>query len=522
MKYSKNEDAMNLENNKLSNPFEYTRPITDTSRAIVRSSHLEKLITHIRRSECVSVLAPRQSGKSTFLFQAREKLLANNTVVYLDFEDFYNNDFGKLIDRLVRKATESCKLLTIPKNYRSMLDFINMLKLWEKTTSIIFLIDELPSVKEVAYQFLAAIRVYYQDFDSDRKGIHKFVIAGSTDLADLAQEINPFVSPFNIAVEIYLDDFTEPEVFEYINKNAPGVFPPEDIQKIFDYSRGHPYLLQFICYNLWGKTPKERKSILGNISDLKKQLRLEDTINIQSMVNHFASDPERYKVEINFIRRISQQERLPFTISNRVIRNLVMQGIIAEKDNECVIRNPIYDAVFQLNFIIGDRIADLKIEQPRHYEDFFNKLKNFIGWISIDIWEGNRQVQYQEDQNLFFLKSYSQYELKVTIAKGIKPIEKSDHDGLSVDLLISDGENADEQIGFSVRPESFYKFDLGNEQTRFFSPQIKEITQTFKFPINTYEPTASAVQLFLSVYQDVSLVQALRILLNISAADDSN
>jgi hypothetical protein len=502
-----------------SNPFEYTRPIIDPSRAIVRSANIQQVIRHIQRREYVSILAPRQTGKTTFLQQVRSALkdaMPDNCTVYIDFESPQVTDFASLIHYVALKVSDTCPGISFPEQPVDHSNFVRMLQDWAEEKPCTFLIDEVPSARALAFLFLATIRAYHQEsLSNDSKGMHTFVIAGSTDLADLSREINPFVSPFNIAVGLFLDDFTHQEAATFIKQLASNRFTDDSIEKIVEYASGHPFLTQYLCYHLWDSPSQDRAQTLKSPDAVLKDLKLEDTVNIQSMIDAIWREPEHSKREIDLLRRVLQGERIRFSSSNRTVRNLVLQGCVVSKGGNCAIRNSIYEAVFKRNFAINDRIEpalsgrEAQLER-RPYEDYFKKLKNFDGWIIVSLWEGNKPLPYEKEEHRYTLRGDSQYELRVVIARGI---EKPKVDGIVEELAIRDGEDSTDAIRFSVRPESFYQFDCGEEQTRIFAPHLDESMQTYKFPITTHNETPDEVQLFVNIYQDISLVQILKLMI---------
>jgi hypothetical protein len=501
----------------VSNPFEYTRPIIAPSKAIKRDDTIQQVITHVQRGEYISILEPRQTGKTTFLSQARsalEKALPDSCVVYIDFESLHEADFKSLVQYLASRVCDTCQDLSLPEEPVDNMRFITLLREWAKVRRCVFLIDELPSARALAFEFLVAIRAYFQEgFLEEHGNIHQFVIAGSADLAYFSRDMNPNVSPFNFAIDLYLGDFTQGKAAAFIRRLAKGRFTDDSIKKIVEYTNGHPFLVQYVCHHLWDLSPQERAQRLKDLRILLEEIKLEDSVNIQSMMDQIRADAEHSQQGITLLRKVLQGERIPFSLSHKTVRNLVLQGGIVNQGGLCAIRNPIYEAVFKKNFAINDKIEPslsgrgAQLER-RPYEDYFKKLKNFNGWITVSLWEGNKPLPYDKEENRYKLHGDSQYELRVVITKGI---EKPKIEGIVEELTIRDGADATDEIRYSVRPESFYSFDYGEEQTRVFPPSVAELMETYRFPLTTHELTLDEVQLFVNIYQDISLVQTLRL-----------
>jgi hypothetical protein len=63
--------------------------------------------------------------------------------------------------------------------------------------------------------------------------------------------------------------------------------------------------------------------------------------------------------------------------------------------------------------------------------------------------------------------------------------------------------------------ESFYELGSGPDQSRFFSPSLMKASQFYRFPITPHDPTPGPIQVFINVYQDVSLIHVIRLQLRI-------
>ena len=178
------------------------------------------------RNEYVSVLAPRQTGKSTFLNEIRREI---TNCIYIDLEGMVFAGPPEITDELlVRMGSARFEA-------RSFLSFLNE----KEAQEYVFLFDELNSLGPGALQILKAVRAYYNEsIARSRNCIHKFIIAGSIDLADVTLESDSAVSPFNIAVPLYLGDFKREEIQSFISRRSGGPFSEESMRKVFEYTGG--------------------------------------------------------------------------------------------------------------------------------------------------------------------------------------------------------------------------------------------------------------------------------------------
>ena len=174
------------------NPFRHTTPILEPERSMGRETLIRSARACVDLREHVSVLAPRQSGKTTFLREL-ERWLDN--CVYVDCE---GRDYVGLEDcaevmavaaRLPGRPTLGGRGQTLNAVLRKAADLGGR----------VFIMDELASARRVAVDFLRTIR-------GDVANRNVFVVGGSIDLADLTLEKDSSLSPFNVATCISLED----------------------------------------------------------------------------------------------------------------------------------------------------------------------------------------------------------------------------------------------------------------------------------------------------------------------------
>ena len=278
-----------------SNPFRYIGAFADLGKAMPRRLEFQEVITHIQRNEVVSVLAPPQTGKTTFLYELRNRLRERaREVVYLNFEERGYRNLSEVEKDFASLAQEQCPSIqpgTEQTQGRPLAGFLQRLTC---PGGLVWLIDELPP-SGVAVDFLRSIRSYH----SETRGMesigsfHNFVFAGSIDLADLTLSHDPVISPFNIAEQVRLSDFEEQQVQEFIRRNAGHTFSDQAAKRIYTYTGGHPFLVQFLCYQLYNLDPAVVERKLENLTVLLNELAMEEATVIQTMVRRVWEDPNR-------------------------------------------------------------------------------------------------------------------------------------------------------------------------------------------------------------------------------------
>lgn len=337
--------------------FTYTRPVVDPRDAIAREKALGRLLDYLRRREYVAVLAPRQSGKTTFLYQVKASLRHS---VYIDLESAAFGTLNELLGPFL------LKLAVTDDEKRSLAGIRTFDELLRSpfVRGRIFLIDEIGASRSIAAEFLRSIRARYNEsappavrnsptvtHDEERPPL--FVIAGSTDLAELTLEANPAISPYNIAQTLWLDDFTYEELRPFI-KRVSSKFTDDAIHLIADQTNGHPFLVQFLCDWLNQFSAEMLTAKLSNLEDSVYDSGIEDSVNIHSMIWHLWHGSPPADDALVMVAAILRGERIPFMRGNTLIRGLFLRhGCLRNHDGSCAIRNKIYDFVLRRNFDIS-------------------------------------------------------------------------------------------------------------------------------------------------------------------------
>ena len=520
------------------NPFQYIGPITDPSRAIPRSDAVAKVISSLQNHEYVSVLSPRQTGKTTFLKEvSRELQELQERSIYIDFEGQRYADLGELAsdiawrlrqlyhdhDKFTADLAEQLSLpLLAPEHFRARRqDALLALLHTTECASVVFLIDEIRSLGSLAVDFLQSVRAYYNESqagrDSDSVHPHSFVISGSIDLADLTLEKAPELSPFNIAAELYLHDFGSAVTVDFILRQGNGIISEQSAERIFQYTCGQPYLFQQLSQRLYDLPLGTAEDQLMNFAGLIGKLSVEDSINLQSMVWHLWEDPNRSQDDLIILNQIMEGQRVPFDLSNLKVRRLyLLHGCIRDAEGYCAIRNPIYETVLGRNFRIYGQLASSRSEtgaerRPREVAEYFEKLRPFDGWVLTSVLEAGKALPYDKESG-FHLQKDSECILEVTLTTKSPPAKDT---LLGEHLLIEGEEQTDDAIEYSIRPESFHDLGLDKEQTRLLPPGQDGLAETYRFPITTHQPTDGSFEIFLNIYQGASLVHVARLLVKV-------
>ncbi len=520
----------------MSNPFYFLGPLRSDKVAVPRNNVCKQVIRYLDRQEYVSVLVPPQSGKTTFLHQLQVELCRQSQKCHVCNANLEGagNDMKALIRTLSQSVQMSVGVELDGDNNHESLKLGRNLVSWLKKLEppFIFLVDELPVDKQLAYRFLAAVRAYHNESQpirnevSESQGRHRFVLFVSTDLAFFSSSINPHLSPFNIAHEVELPDFTREETGDLIMRltenDSETSFGESMIDRIFTLTSGHPYLTQYLCYHLYELPVERRNEILVSAESAIEKCGIQDTVNVQSMVERLWRG-EELQDELRLLRNILEGKKVHFMASVRAVKKLQLQGCIKNQNGWCTIRNPIYGAIFKDRFSFQDA-----------NEGYDFRIRRFAGWIHIRIMHDDSPVPLADGAvgNNFMVQWGRAYQLVFSLIKG-GDSSSSQHEGFQdafIEAVNIEGieDNDGSIIQYAVRPES-HRVD--------FSPTV--VTQSFRTqqgagPIRGYylfnfttpkagsdpvsherPPNQTEFSIFFNLYQEASLVQVSGIRLKI-------
>ncbi len=213
--------------------------------------------TLIFRRDNVSIIAPRQSGKTTLLRALEREHRRHRPALYLSLEplvgrdeQYYGKDkggFGEDFRRHVKSALKQSgfKLGKIerwfePRVYRLGDTFAALPK------DMLLLIDEYSGVTVNSSRFLPVLRYAVSSSGVRESNLH-VVLA---DLSHRSHYNTGATSPFNVAENITLMDFDEQETGQLVsqgfNMNQLG-YDDTITQRIYYWTNGDPYLTQRLC-----------------------------------------------------------------------------------------------------------------------------------------------------------------------------------------------------------------------------------------------------------------------------------
>jgi hypothetical protein len=235
--------------------------IPQNSRFYVERRSDEIVRFALKRNErAITVQGPRQTGKSSLLRRAADYARSlGRRVVYLDlqilpasaFEEAHT--FYKVLCSWVSMElelpdeTEGFWALSKSRpDSRLFVDYFSKLILQQTDGEILLIIDEADRVFESSFaeDFFSLLRFIREGSYWERIS---FILAASAE--PFLYIRRPASSPFNVSLNVELEDFTETQV-AHLNSLYGSPFDKDGLRRLKDLVGGHPYLIQSALYRV--------------------------------------------------------------------------------------------------------------------------------------------------------------------------------------------------------------------------------------------------------------------------------
>ncbi|MGD1905146.1 MAG: AAA-like domain-containing protein [Leptolyngbyaceae cyanobacterium] len=217
-----------------------------------------------RKGGTVTILGPRQMGKSSLLIraitQARQQ---NKKVVFLDFQqletaaltedDLFYRRFCEWMTVRLRMASQVDHYWQQYKSLGNPLRctyYVQDYLLAEVPGSIFLAMDEVDKLIAAPFrdEFFSMLRSWHNEraFEPVWKQLDLAMVT-CTEPYQLIQDLNQ--SPFNVGTSITLKDFNDEEVAE-LNRRHNGALDAQALTQLMDWLGGHPYLTRKALYEV--------------------------------------------------------------------------------------------------------------------------------------------------------------------------------------------------------------------------------------------------------------------------------
>lgn len=230
----------------------------------------------------------------------------------------------------------------------------------EVNTNLVLFLDEVDSIRGLDFSlndFFGLIRACYnrRSLKSEYQRL-TFALLGVATPSDLMTDHQR--TPFNIGRAIDLCEF-DPADTQPLAQGLVGCVhnPSHALQAVLMWTGGQPFLMQKVCQLL-----VEHPISTSSITDREHIQQLIQTLIIQTW--EFQDEPEHLRTIrdrllnnpqltgglLGIYQQILQNEGVEFDGSREQIE-LLLSGLVIKRQGQLVVKNPIYQAVFNLNWV---------------------------------------------------------------------------------------------------------------------------------------------------------------------------
>jgi hypothetical protein len=311
---------------------------------------LEDLL-HLCRQPMVysygALLSPRQTGKTTLLYQLSQQLQASLPVVFIDLSVLRNQGEAACYHYVARKLCARLEPFldveagqALPDRFETSVDFLTFLERVAenaRSSRIVVMLDEVGALSsESSDSFFNLLRTVFNVARGQGTLLGKFlfIFCGAVDLYDLTFGAN---SPLNICEKIYLSDFSLADVERLVgNFRRFGLSPCDGMaEQVYGLTSGHPYLTMRLCSLL----EREEPAVLTSQAvEQAADTLLQGDDNLQHVIRRLDRFPEAKARLYDILQR---EGEIPFSRNDTVLARLEMFGAI-RGDEVCHVRNQLY------------------------------------------------------------------------------------------------------------------------------------------------------------------------------------
>lgn len=330
------------------------------------------LFERLTAGEFCYVLTSRQMGKSSLMVRTAARLREGGvSVAVLDLTKIGQNlSPEQWYDGLLVKLGQSLRLRRELNDFWSSSDealrrmgpmqrwasAIRQVILKSISSKIVIFVDEIDAVRGLPFstdEFFAGIREFYNDRTADHElNRLTFCLLGVATPSDLIRDVK--TTPFNIGFRVELTDFTSGEAEPLLHGlGRPPVLGFKLLRRILWWTGGHPYLTQRFCAAIASDPEVTSTGGVDRVCQslfLSSRARESDDNLLFVRERILRSDVDRANL-LDLYSRIRDGKNIPDDDANPLIDVLRLAGLVAVCSNRLVVRNKIYEHVFDQRWI---------------------------------------------------------------------------------------------------------------------------------------------------------------------------
>jgi hypothetical protein len=331
-----------------------------------------------------SILVSRQMGKTNLLLNAKYNLSNGNKLfIYIDLSStFFPSikecfryvidsaiDTNNIFEEIEEKISENREKNKLPNREHEQ-ELLMLLRQFKG--DIVIVLDEIDSMIKYDFsdQFFSQIRSVYFASRTNYPEFNRltYILSGVLEPSEIIHDKTK--SPFNISEKIYLNDFTKEEYLSFITKTKLDFLQNDVIEKIYEWTNGHPRITWDIVSKLEDKFIENGQININDVDIIVDDLYIKHSDNppIDNIKNLISENVALAQSILDI------KQKIYLNISDAIKSKLYLFGIIEIVDNEAVtLKNKILE-----ENLTDDFLTDIIYSQKSPYEmaqSFFNDEK---------------------------------------------------------------------------------------------------------------------------------------------------
>jgi len=393
--------------------FQAGGPLPSESSTYIPREADEQAVTHLRRMEYITLVEPRQHGKTSLInrlirqfsshgytFAIRDLMAAKSSIV--SSSDWYVA-LGNWLLRQLPFITRDQRP-ALPTNSASWEDFLAEVAEHARIANqnVVIVLDEIGALPStLATDFFSVIRSVYTSRENLPFWRHlTFIIAGAFNPQELIQDRT--VSNFNVDQRILLPDFDLSQVGQLVaHLRLREELSSKAAELVHYWTDGQPYLTQWLCLALADREDVVSMSNLNAIMcDTIESFFQVDTHHL-ARIKELAADPDL----LTYVQRITKKPRarLSAALNDKHFRLAHVLGVIkADVKGLCQIRNRIYERA--LEEIKTTDNLELQSQEVYRYDAFISYSHTDRTWVRDTL------LPYLDNEGLHICIDYRDFE----------------------------------------------------------------------------------------------------------------
>ena len=342
----------------------------------------EDLYNGLKEGKFCYVLTSRQMGKSSLMVRTAVRLREEGVAVAvldltaigqnLTAEQWYDGLLGRigqqldLEDELEDFWLDNERLGPLQRLLRAVREIV----LKKYKGRVVIFIDEIDAVRSLPFstdEFFAGIREFYNRRTEDGELARlAFCLLGVATPSDLIRDTR--TTPFNIGQRIELTDFNEREALPLAEGLGQGCELGERlIKRVLYWTGGHPYLTQRLCQAVAEDASVTSPAGVDKHCEelfLSSRARERDDNLLFVRERILRSESDRAGLLDLYAKVREGRKRVRDDDANPLLGILRLSGIIRIAEGHVLVRNRIYEHVFDRDWIISN-MPDAELRRQR-------------------------------------------------------------------------------------------------------------------------------------------------------------